>query len=349
LNIGVWAFPEDRAMSEQSAQSIAARPPRARKSSGAALATGFFVLAYAIAAAGFIWSGGWIAGRAPHELGMAASAGLMLLGLMLIPLAVLMVRIRRGQKELSGHMRSVAEDLRRFAEQASLSDDARRVLNRSSERALLRRAIEEDIAAEDWDAAMVLVKELAERFGYRADAEEFRARVERARNRTQDRSVNEAISLLDGLIVQRRWDAAMVEAARIGRLYPDSPRVDGLRRRVEQARETYRHDLERRFLEAAQSDDVDEAIELMKELDGYLTEADAAPFREVARGVIGKARENLGAQFKLAVKDRQWDVAASIGERIIAEFPNTRMANEARELMDALRERAAKMGESTPA
>lgn len=331
----------------QQTEQIAPRPRR--KSSGGALAASLFVLAYAIAAAGFIWSAGWLTDRSPHEAGMAFSASLMLLGLMLIPLAVLLVRLRRGQKELSGHMRSVAEDLRRFAEQASLSDDARRVLNRSSERALLRRAIEEDIAAEDWDAAMVLVKELAERFGYRADAEEFRARVERARDRTQDRSVSEAISLLDGLIVQRRWDAAMVEAARIGRLYPESARVDGLRRRVEQARETYRHDLERRFLEAAQNDDVDEAIELMRELDGYLTEADAAPFREVARGVIGKARENLGAQFKLAVKDRQWDVAASIGERIITEFPNSRMAGEARELMDTIRERAAKMDASQPA
>ncbi len=320
-----------------------------RRSSGAALATGFFILAYAIAASGLIWSAGWFSDRPPHELGLTAAASLMLLGLMLIPLATLLVRVRRGQKELSGHMGSVAEDLRRFAEQASLSDDARRVLNRKGERSLLRRAIEEDVAAEDWDAAMVLVKELAERFGYRADAEEFRARIERGRARTQDRSVAEAISLLDGLIVQRRWDAAMVEAARIGRLYPESPRVDGLRRRVEQARETYRHDLERRFLEAAQADDVDEAIELMKELDAYLTEADAEPFREVARGVIGKARENLGAQFKLAVKDRQWDVAASIGERIIADFPNTRMANEARELMDAIRERALKMGESAPA
>lgn len=335
-------------MSEQSTQHAqpAARP---RKSSGAALAASLFILAYAIAASAFLWSSGWIGDLEFRPMTMAVSAGLIVLGLMLIPLAVLLVRIRRGQKELSGHMRSVADDLRRFAEQASLSDDARRVLNRSSERALLRRAIEEDIAAEDWDAAMVLVKELAERFGYRADAEEFRARVEQARDRTQDRSVSEAISLLDGLIVQRRWDAAMVEAARIGRLYPESPRVDGLRRRVEQARETYRHDLERRFLEAAQSEEVDEAIELMKELDGYLTEADAAPFREVARGVIGKARDNLGAQFKLAVKDRQWDVAASIGERIITEFPNSRMAGEARELMDTIRDRAAKMDASQPA
>ncbi|MFG0285727.1 MAG: hypothetical protein ACF8R7_15015 [Phycisphaerales bacterium JB039] len=323
--------------------------PRRARASGAGLAAGLYVLAYAIAIAAFFWSSGWIGDLAFRPMTMASSAALMILGLMLLPVVVLLVRIRRSQQAITSSMGAMCEDMRRFAEQVSLSDDARRVLNRKSEGALLRRAIEEDIASEDWEAATVLIKELAERFGYRADAEEFRSRVERSRSRVQDRAVADAISTLDGLIVQRRWDAALVEAARIGRLYPDSPRVDGLRRRVEQARDTYRQDLERRFLEAAQLEDVDEALELMKELDAYVSETEAAPLREVARGVIGKARENLGAQFKLAVKDRQWDVAASIGERIMAEFPNTRMANEAREMLEAIRERAAKTTSSATA
>src|SRR5690606_40625099 len=106
---------------------------------------------------------------------------------------------------------------------------------------------------------------------------------------------------------------ALREAARIRRLFPDSPRVENLRARVEQARGVYKADLERRFLEAAQESRVEDAMELLKELDTYLTETEAAPYREVARGVIGKARENLGAQFKLAVQDRRWAAAAAIG------------------------------------
>ena len=78
-----------------------------------------------------------------------------------------------------GNPGAFLQTLERLGEQQTLSDDARRVLNRRGERDLLRRAIEEDISAEDWDAAMILVKELAERFGYRADAEEFRERWDR--------------------------------------------------------------------------------------------------------------------------------------------------------------------------
>jgi hypothetical protein len=231
--------------------------------------------------------------------------------------------------------------LERLAQEQALSDDARRVLNRRHERSILCRAIEEDISREDWDAATVLVKELAERFGYRQEAEEFRQRIEQARSRTTEVKVSDAVRNLDALIVRRQWDEASAEAARITRVYAESPRVEGLRHRVERARSQYKADLERRFLHAAKDERAEEAHELLKELDGYLTEAEAEPYQELARGVIGKARENLGVQFKLAAQDRDWARAASVGERIIRDFPNTRMAEEIRAVIDGIRERAA--------
>lgn len=237
----------------------------------------------------------------------------------------------------------VEASLREMNEVSALSDDARRVLNRGRERELLRRAIEEDITSEDWDAAMVLVKELAERFGYRADAEGFRARIETARFQTVDRRVTGAIEGVDRMITQRRWEEARAEADRVVRLFPDSSRVEGLRHRVEAARGRYKADLERRFLQAAEGERVDEAMALLREMDQYLTEAEAAPYQELARGVIGKARENLGVQFKLAVQDRAWEQASALGARIIEEFPNTRMADEVRGMIDEIRGRAQQM------
>ena len=61
----------------------------------------------------------------------------------------------------------------------------------------------------------------------------------------------------------------------------------------------------------------------------------------LAKGVIGKKRDNLGVQFKMAVHDHDWAHAVAAGEQIIAEFPNTRMAEEVRGMIDLLRERAA--------
>jgi len=146
---------------------------------------------------------------------------------------------------------------------------------------------------------------------------------------------------LDELIRGARWAEAFAEAARIQRLYPESHRVEGLRERVDESRQRYRKHLERSFLVSAQREKIDEAMAILKELDQYLTPSEAEPFQEVARGVIGKSRENLGVRFKLMVQDHQWGDAVEVGERIIGEFPNTRMAQEVRELLPMLREKAA--------
>ncbi|MCA9287934.1 MAG: hypothetical protein KDA05_05075 [Phycisphaerales bacterium] len=299
----------------------------------------FVAWSYAIAAVlgvGLVAYGVWEHDRTFAVLGVAALA---VVGLGLPVTLVAMAG--RG----AGDTRAVVEAVERLIEHSALSDDARRVLNRRSERHLLRQAIEEDMHHGDHEAALVLVRELAERFGYRSDAEELRARIEAARFEAVEHRITEAIARLDSLIGEKRWDEAMTEAARITRTHPDSHRVEGLRHRVERARAQYKADLERRFLLAAQQDRVDEALGLLHELDQYMTEQEAGPLQEVARGVIGKARENLGVQFRLAVQDRRWRHAAEIGDRIIAEFPNTRMAQEVRGMIDGIRSRAAAVGQ----
>ncbi len=279
----------------------------------------------------------------PHLLRLGGVAGLLLTWA-LAPIALLLGR-RGSSGESLGPILDSLDSLQRTLEstanEAGLSEAAKRVLHRKEERQLLRQAIEQDIAERDWDAAMILVKELAERFGYRADAEEFRARIERARAETLDREVLAAMETLDAHLAQKRWTEALREAERIIRVYPDSPRVDGLRERVVAARERYKQQLMRSFLEAAQRDQTDKAMELLRELDAYLTEAEAEPLREVARGVIGRARDNLGVRFKLLVQDRAWAEAVRTGEQIIEQFPNSRMASEVREVIDSLREKAA--------
>lgn len=234
----------------------------------------------------------------------------------------------------------IARMLREINSRATLSDDAVRVLNRHNERNVLVKAIEEDISAGDWEPALILVRELADRCGYRVDAEEYRKRIERARSETVDREVHEALREFDQLLEDRRWDLAQADAARIARLWPESMRAQGLRERVEHARTSYRAELEREFLVSAKDGNAERALEILKEFDFYLTPEEAAPYQELVRGLVTRARENFGAEFKLAVQDRNWKRAADIGERVIAEFPNTRMAAEIREVIDEIRERA---------
>lgn len=275
--------------------------------------------------------------------------GLLAVTLAFISIAMLIVgsirwaiygRDFRGVPE-SANQDQIIQLLRTMNARLLLSDTAKRIAYRTEDVNALRRAIRDDIAKGDFDAALVLVQEMSHTFGYREEAEQFREQITNARAKEMERKVGEATAKLDQIINRKDFEGAAREAAKLQRLYPESEAVKLAVRRVVQAREQYKQQVERDFLAAAERDDVDRAIELLKELDKYLTEEEAEPFRETARGVIGKRRDNLGVQFKIAVHDKEWTRAVHVGEQIIRDFPNTRMADEVRGMLDLLRERAA--------
>jgi hypothetical protein len=222
-----------------------------------------------------------------------------------------------------------------------LSDTAKRIAYRAEDIAVLQQTIRDDIRRSQFDEAMVLVNELAQTYGQLEKAESYREEIDNARTKDIEAKVKTGIDELEAKLLAHDFVGAGKEAARLQRLYPQSPAVQRLEQRVAASKDQHKAELEREFLKASERDEVDRAIELMTELDKYLTAEEAEPFREVARGVIGKKRDNLGVQFKLAVHDKEWAAAVKAGEQIIKEFPNTRMADEVRSLIDLLRERAA--------
>lgn len=299
-----------------------------------------YVPAGALVLTGVVWSLGLLGGGV-RETPLALALSVLVMLMLLLPIAWSLATSGSGSSRLGGGIDALQHEVKRLVEQAALSDDARRVLNRSHERWLLRSAIEEDISREDWEAAVVLVDELANRFGYRADAEEFRSRIEAARSSRRDTEVRGAVTHITHLIEQRRWEPALQEAQRLARVYPEHGEASMQTGRVLDTRALYKSELESRFREAAEAELIDEAMVLLKELDAYLTEFEAEPIKEVARTVIAKSRDSLGTKFKLAVKDRQWDTAQLLGNRIMREFPNSRMATEVRTVLDTIAERDA--------
>lgn len=221
-----------------------------------------------------------------------------------------------------------------------LSETAKKITYRAEDLTLIRKTLQDDIQKGEFNAAMVLVADLANTYGQLEESENFREQIEAARRKDHEEKVAAGIKDLERKLSDHDFAAAGREAARLQRLYPDSPGVADLPQRVKSARDQYKHELERAFLHASEREEIDRALDIMKVLDKMLTHDEAEPFREVARGVIGKKRDNLGVQFKLAVHDRDWANAVAAGEQIIREFPNTRMADEVRDRIDQLRANA---------
>lgn len=242
--------------------------------------------------------------------------------------------------ESTGNSAEMLRELKSINDRLLISDQAKRIAYRQKDRDALRAAIKEDIDKSDYDAALVLVEQMGKAYGYREEAEEYREKILRARAADQDRKISQAIADFEIMLGKKEWENAGSEAAKIRRLYPESTRVRDLPRRVRDAREEYKKDIERQFLQAAEREEVDRAMELLQEMDKYLTEQEAIPFREAAKNVISKKRENLRVQFEMAINDKDFNQAIRIGETIAQDFPNSKMAQDVKALIPKLKEKA---------
>ncbi len=273
-------------------------------------------------------------------VGLGALAVIITAGL--FPIASALASLNRDKTDSSGDgIQEQIELLRSINDRVMISDIAKRIAYREHDRQTLRQAVSEQMRQGHLDLALALAEDMIQTHGYQQEGQYLKLQIMTAKTEQIDKKVLDAITLFEQMLSRREWDHALQEAKKLQGDFGDSPHVQALPQRVAEARESHKKELERKFLEASHRDDVETAMDLLKELDHYLTENEAAPLLEVARGIIGKKRQNLGVQFKMAIADHEWIDALHVGEQIIADFPNTKMADEVHNMLDLLRERAA--------
>ena len=245
-----------------------------------------------------------------------------------------------AQNQIEAHLHRQGELLTQVTQELMLSDRAKAVTYREQERDALRHAIQEELDRSDWEAAYHLIDEMQRSFGYHVEADRLRAEVDQRRQDTVIASMTADMGLFRELLNNCNWPAARLEAQKIAAHYPERPETRNLLAEVDEAREAYKRRLLSEFKQAIDRSEFDRGVSLLKELDQYLTPGEAAGLQEAARGVVRGKLHNLGVQFSMAISGKNWAEAIRIGEEIIAEFPNCRMAEEVRQNLDALRKRA---------
>ena len=311
-----------------------------------------FVLTLLIFAAGIYLAAtnrGW-------EL-LAAGAASMVIVLATWPIALaLRASCQATDEQLQAAMVPINDRLQQFSvmldqmsEQQLLSDRAKSVAFREKEREALRRALQEDVIKQDWEAALVLADEMEKSFGYKQEADRYRQQINERRNEAARKQINEAVTVIERHCQVEQWQAATREAERLAQLYPANEQVRNLPIDIEARRLQRKHQLLDSWKEAVARNDVDGSIEILKQLDTYLTPAEAESMQETARSVFKEKLNNLGKQFSTAVQEHRWMEAIRIGETVMREFPNSRIAQEVRENMESLRQRAGEPGSGAPA
>jgi hypothetical protein len=228
-----------------------------------------------------------------------------------------------------------------ISEQQLLTERAKSVAFREKERDTLRRAIQEEIARQDWEAAMALANEIEMGFGYKIEADRFRTEITQRRSDVIRRQVNDAISGIDRHMRGENWAAAQREAERLMAIYPTDDQVQRLPQDIEARRQQHKRQLLESWHDSVNRKDVDGAIEILKRLDTYLTSAEADSMQEAARGVFKEKLNILRSQFSSCVQEDKWIDALRLAEEVIRDYPNTQMAKEMRDMLPNLQERAS--------
>ena len=310
----------------------AARPTRGPN---LALVLGWFILLF-----GACVAGAWAAAVTPSATWSAAVLMASIAGgvfmLAVAPITLLFARRESLKRNEIDRLLHLAEEIREHSE---LSDASKRMLYRDRELDLLRMLTEQDIATGDFNSAMRMVNELALQFGFLEEAEAFRSRIEEARRADVERQIKIGLEQLNRNLTSEDWHGAMLLATRLKRLYPDEPSVQDLENHVALVRRRHAAGLAHSLDDARSEDRIDDAMQLLKELDRHVDTEEAQRLRPVAKAVVVRHREELADRFREAVESRDWPKALTLGEEIITEHPNTKMAEEVSGLLGELQSR----------
>jgi len=249
-------------------------------------------------------------------------------------------------RELRKEMGSMQRVLEQIEGNTRLSDTAKSLAHREPEMDALRAAIRDDHRSESWETALNLIDDMERRFGMREEAERLREELDVARSQATESKLNDAIGNIEKSFRVYDWDKAQNEIDRLVLALPEHAKVVALQDRMASQKVSHKKELLMAWEEAVRRSDTDHAIDVLKELDQYLSRAEAQALQESARNVFKEKLLQMGVQFRFAVTEKRWQDALTFGLDIIREFPNARMASEVRDVLDTLRERARNLTEA---
>ncbi len=241
-------------------------------------------------------------------------------------------------EEVTGALDKIRTGLLQINESTRVSEIAKAIAFREEDRHSLRQAVFEKLQQQDFDAAKNIIDEIAKRPEYNDLAEELNDQMEKYRVATVQERINQSIAHIEELLENYRWVQASVQTEGLIAAYPDSEKAKAMRQRLLDKKQGRKKALLAEWDDAVQRKDTDRSLEILKELDLYLTPNEGSALREAASDVFRSKLHDLGMQFTTAVIEKRWDEALDIGQRIINDFPNSKMAEEIRAKLDVLKQ-----------
>ena len=272
-------------------------------------------------------------------------AALMSLGCLIV-LVAKMVTITNHLGAIGEKLEKINEaveksrsQLVQISQNTYLSETAKAIASREYDRQSLRDAVLEKLHQQDFDAAAEIIKEIEHSTVYKELASQLRQETDQYRESGDQEKINQVIEHCEKLYHTYQWGKASLLIEKLIKDYPSSEKVLSMRQKLFDKKQERKKALLNTWDHAVKNQLTDRSIEILKELDQYLTPNEGLAMQEAARDVFRNKLHSMGVRFSLAVSGKQWKTALDAGEEIVKEFPNSKMAEEIREKLTVLRQK----------
>jgi len=222
-----------------------------------------------------------------------------------------------------------------------VSDRAKAIAFHDSDVQLLRNMVFDALEQKDFDSAQQMINKIADHEAFSYLAEQLREQMNKYHDSTEGKQVDEAIAEVERLLESYEWIKASNQIEELIEKWPQSNRIKEQRQKLSDKKHARKKVLLNAWDDAVNRKATDRSLEILKELDQYLTPNEGLALQETAKDVFKNKLHNLGVQFSTAVSTRSWTKALELGRQISKDFPNSTIAEEIREKMDFLQQKGA--------
>ncbi|MFC1738392.1 hypothetical protein ACFL1G_04990 [Planctomycetota bacterium] len=284
-------------------------------------------------------------GQTPLWIWLLVILMFLLLGILILSKILKTIETIQGN---SVRLEKIAEALEKnravlsnISNNTRLSEAAKTIASRDINRQALSEAVFDKLQQNDFDTMYEIIDEVSHMAEFKDLAQQLRQQAEIYRTASDQEKMKQIIAHIEKLLESCEWAKASVHIERLIKAYPDAEEAKALRATLLKKKEEQKKKLLTLWDDAVKREATDRSLEILRELDQYLTPNEGLALQEAARDVFRNKLHNLGVRFSLAISGKQWKDAVSIGQQIMKSFPNSRMAQEIREKIDVLRQKAS--------
>ena len=241
-------------------------------------------------------------------------------------------------EEVTGALEKISAELTQINHIARVSETAKSIVFRDADQQSLREAVFDRLQEKDFEGANELIEQIAQRPEYKELADQLRTQAHQYHDATDQERLEQVVTHIEKLLRDHQWARANAQIEGLIKAYPENERARALRQDLLDRKQERKRVLLAAWDDAVKRQETDRSLDILRELDFYLTPNEALALQEAARDVFRTKLHNLGVQFAIAVTEKRWDGALDIGQQIVSDFPNSRMSEEIRGKLNVLQQ-----------